>query len=458
MGPKGYRICWLGKDSSFMHAVFSDVPNTLGDTSFLSYPSDDPERLKEIHPSLFLIDTQGLEDHRKELFRWVSVCREAAPRGKIYLLHPNGLTQYFCEALRFGADGVLPRLPDMLSLRALIENTILVHKKEREILSSAPSTKGAQVFEGMIGRAPIMRDLFRLIEKCAPSRANVMIRGESGTGKELVARALHRLSGRRGNLMVVNCASLMDTLHQSELFGHEKGAFTDAKSRRVGYFEAARNGTLFLDEIGDISPQTQVALLRVIEGMEFFRVGGNDPIHTDVRILSATNRNLEEHVSKGLFREDLYYRLNGFCLSVGPLRERKEDIPLLAEAFLRRFADREHKPARGFSTESMDLLCTYRWPGNIRQLENEIQRILIHLDREPIISTDMLHPPINILKTLPANGGACMSTLKLRMQQAEAFFIKEALKMSYGNRTRTARHLGISREGLHKKMSRYSIR
>jgi len=441
-----------------MHTVFSGFPSTLGETFFLSYPLDDPQRLQEIHPSLFLIDAQDLEEHRKELFRWISVCREVAPRGKILLLHPNGFTQSFCEALRFGADGVLPALPDMLSLRVLIENTILVHKKEREILSVPLSPKAALSFEGMIGKTAVMRSLFRLIEKCAPSRANILIRGESGTGKELVARALHRRSGCRGNLIVVNCASLMDTLHQSELFGHEKGAFTDAKTRRIGYFEAARDGTLFLDEIGDVSPQTQVALLRVIEGMEFFRVGGSDPIRADVRVLSATNRNLEEKVRIGQFREDLYYRLNGFCISVPPLRERKEDIPLLADAFLRRFAERERKPVRGFSTESMDLLSTYRWPGNIRELENEIQRILIHLDREPIVSSDMLHPPINILKTLPSDPGTCMSTLKLRMQQAEAFFIKEALKMSFGNRTRTAKHLGISREGLHKKMSRYRIR
>jgi len=458
MGPKGYRICWLGKDRERMQSVFSGERDRLGELFFISYPAGDQSCLQEIHPSLLLIDTQDLEGVRKDLFRWVSACRESVPRGKILLLDPNGFTHHFLDALRFGADGVLPFFPDVLSLRAMIANVILQHKKEREIFHSLLAMKAPHLFEEMIGKTPVMKDMFRLILKCAPSRANVLIRGESGTGKELVARALHCRSGRKGNLIVVNCASLMDTLHQSELFGHEKGSFTDAKNRRIGYFEAARDGTLFLDEIGDVSPQTQVALLRVIEGMEFSRVGGCEPIHVDVRVLSATNRNLEEKVRTGQFREDLYYRLNGFSLSVPPLRERKEDVPLLADAFLRRYAEREGKPVHGFSREALDLLSTYRWPGNIRELENEIQRIVIHVDREPIVSSDMLIPPINILKNLPTAPAVLVSPLKARMQQAEAFFIKEALKLSYGNRTRTAEQLGISREGLHKKMSRYRIR
>jgi DNA-binding NtrC family response regulator len=458
MGPKGYRICWMGKDLQRMQSVFSTERDANGEYFFLPYPVEDRARLLEIQPSLFLIDTKDLDGYRRDLFRWISICRELSPRGKILLLDQEGFSNHFSDALRFGADWIIPFFEDVLSLRIMILNMVLLHKKEREILHSPVPMNAQHLFEGMIGKTEIMQDLFRLIQKCAPSRTNVLIRGESGTGKELVARALHRRSSRKGNLIVVNCASLMDTLHQSELFGHEKGSFTDAKTRRIGYFEAAREGTLFLDEIGDISAQTQVALLRVIEGMEFSRVGGCDPIRVDVRVLSATNRNLEEKVKQGQFREDLYYRLNGFSLSVPPLRDRKEDVPILATAFLRRYADREEKPVRGFSAEALDLLSTYRWPGNIRELENEVQRIMIHLDREPIISSHMLIPPINVLKNLPASPSTGSSQLKIRMQQAEAFFIKEALKRSYGNRTRTAEHLGISREGLHKKMSRYHIR
>jgi Nif-specific regulatory protein len=256
----------------------------------------------------------------------------------------------------------------------------------------------------------------------------------------------------------VNCAALLDNLHQSELFGHEKGAFTDAKVRRVGYFEAARDGTLFLDEIGDISASTQTALLRVIEGKEFFRVGGTEPIRVNVRVVSATNRNLEGRVQRGEFREDLYYRLNGFCLTVPPLRDRKEDIPLLAESFLSRCAVRERKRVMGLTPEAMDLLCCYHWPGNIREMENELQRVVINAEHERLVSSDLLSPSINVMKTLVPSAASAKGSLKTRTQQVEAFFIKEALKIYYGNRTRAAEHLGISREGLHKKMARYHIR
>ena len=458
MGPKGYRICWLGKDKEKMHSVFQNEGEKWGDLYFLSYPGSGKDLLKEIYPSFFLVDTEALEGYRRDLLRWIADCREASPHGKILLLAYNGNVGNVPEALQRGADWVFPGTDDRERLRFMLEGLILLHKAEREAFHSLRNAASGFVFEEMIGRTSLMKDLFRLIRKCARSRANVLIRGESGTGKELVARALHRLSGRTGELVVINCASLMDSLHQSELFGHERGAFTDAKSRRAGYFEAAKGGTLFLDEIGDISMQTQVALLRALEGREYFRVGGCEPIHVDVRIVSATHQNLEDKVEKGMFREDLYYRLNGFCLTIPPLRERKEDIPLFVVEFLMRYAKQERKPVTGFTPEAMDLMTTYRWPGNVRELENEIQRLLIYMDSERTIASDMLLPPINILKNLPSYKSAETGSLKTRMQQAEAFFIKEALKKRYGNRTRTAEHLGISREGLHKKMARYRIR
>lgn len=458
MGPKGYRICWLGKKKKRMMAVSEEAGEKVGEFHFLPYPGSDREQLGAIHPSFFLVDSEGLTDFRKDLFRWISDCREISPGGKVLMLLDESSGFGAFEALRRGADWILPGTEDDSYLRFLLHGLIAQHKAEREIVHSVRRSSHEYVFEGMIGRTSLMKDLFRLIRKCAGSKANVLIRGESGTGKELVARALHRQSGRKGNLIVTNCASLIDSLHQSELFGHEKGAFTDAKARRVGYFEAARGGTLFLDEIGDISLQTQVALLRVIEGREFFRVGGSESISVDVRVISATNQNLEEMVKAGKFREDLYYRLNGFGLTVPPLRERKQDVPLLAEAFLQRYAEREGKCLTGIMPEAMDLLCTYSWPGNIRELENEIQRLVIQMDHQQVITSDMLVPPINILKNLPSYVESMEAPLKVRMQQAEAFFIKEALKLRYGNRTKTARHLGISREGLHKKMARYRIR
>jgi Nif-specific regulatory protein len=458
MGPKGYRICWLGNDEGRMRRLFDGGCEHLGELVFLSYPGTDRRQLKEVHPSLLLIDTEGLDGHRKDLLRWITASREVSPRGRVLLLLHNGSNRFVSDALLSGIDWVFDKSCQEAALPFLVRNAILQHKAEKEVLQGWGESLRKNVFESMLGCSPVMKDLARLIQKCAPSQANVLIRGESGTGKELVGSAVHRLSGRAGNLVIVNCAALLDNLHQSELFGHEKGAFTDAKARRVGYFEAARDGTLFLDEIGDISASTQTALLRVIEGKEFFRVGGTEPIRVNVRVISATNRNLEGRVQRGEFREDLYYRLNGFCLTVPPLRERKEDIRLLAESFLERFALREKKPVMGFTPEALDLLCCYHWPGNVREMENEIQRVVIQAERERLIPSDLLSPSINRLKAAVPPVASGRDSLRARTQQVEAFFIKEALKMHYGNRTRAAEHLGISREGLHKKMARYSIR
>lgn len=441
-----------------MRRLFDDAHRNLGELFFLPYPGAERRSLKEIHPSLFLIDTEGLDGHRKELLRWIVASREVSPRGRVLLMLHNGSNRFVSDALSSGTDWVFDKTDHETALRFCIRTAIMQHKAEKEIFQSRREGLRKNVFEDMIGRTTVMKDLATLIRKCAPSQVNVLIRGESGTGKELVAGAIHRQSGRRGTLVIVNCAALLDNLHQSELFGHEKGAFTDAKVRRVGYFEAARDGTLFLDEIGDISASTQTALLRVIEGKEFFRVGGTEPIRVNVRVVSATNRNLEGRVQRGEFREDLYYRLNGFCLTVPPLRDKKEDIPLLAESFLGRCALRERKRVMGFTPEAMDLLCCYHWPGNVREMENEIQRVVIHAEQERLISSDLLSPPINVMKTLIPSAASAKGSLKTRTQQVEAFFIKEALKIHYGNRTRAAEHLGISREGLHKKMARYHIR
>lgn len=458
MGPKGYRICWLGNNEDRMRRLFDDAHRNLGDLFFLPYPGAERTELKEVHPSLFLIDTEGLDGHRKELLRWIVASREVSPRGRVLLMLHNGSHRFVSDALSSGTDWVFDKTDHETAMRFCIRTAIMQHKAEKEVFLSQREGLRKNVFEDMIGRTTVMKDLATLIRKCAPSQANVLIRGESGSGKELVAGAIHRQSGRRGNLVIVNCAALLDNLHQSELFGHEKGAFTDAKARRVGYFEAARDGTLFLDEIGDISASTQTALLRVIEGKEFFRVGGTEPIRVNVRVVSATNRNLEGRVQRGEFREDLYYRLNGFCLTAPPLREKKEDIPLLAESFLSRCALRERKRVMGFTPEAMDLLCCYHWPGNVREMENEIQRVVIHAEHERLIPSDLLSPSINVMKTIIPSAASAKGSLKTRTQQVEAFFIKEALKIHYGNRTRAAEHLGISREGLHKKMARYHIR
>jgi len=458
MGPKGYRVCWLGADSERMLSILPQIPESQEQCTFLPCPGSDTGQLKEIHPSFFLLDLEEHLLHRKEISRWITACREVSPRAKILVVAPQGADRYAHEGLLSGADWILPR-DDIAHLRFCVRSLIAQHKVEREVFHHLVDGHRDHLFEEMMGIASVMKDLFRLIQKCAPCQANILIQGESGTGKELVARAIHRLSRRnRGNLVCINCAALNEGIHQSELFGHEKGAFTDAKSRRIGYFEAAHGGTLFLDEIGDVSPRTQVVLLRVIEGKDFFRVGGEEPIRVDVRVLAATNQNLQELVRQGRFREDLFFRLNGFCLTPPPLRERREDIPLLAECFLQKYAEKEQRKVVGFTPEALDLLGCYHWPGNVRELENEIHRVLIQADGEHLITSDMLSASINQVRNLRPYEPSGQDSLRTRMQQVEAFFIREALKAHSGNRTRTAEKLRISREGLHKKMARYRIR
>jgi transcriptional regulator with PAS, ATPase and Fis domain len=441
-----------------MPRLFDHASTLPLESHFFRFPGSEKAVLKEIRPSVLFVDMEGQEHQQKELVRWISFCKEVNPCARVFVVLPDHFRMHMPEHMDKGIDLVIsaseihPHMPFLV--RCLVEH----HEAELSMRSLKKETLRKHSFHGMIGRSAAMVEIFGQIRRCAASRANILIRGESGTGKELVALAVHTLSSRgQGNLVTVNCAAINDNIHQSELFGHEKGAFTDAKFRRIGYFELAHNGTLFLDEIGDISPATQVALLRVIEGKEFFRVGGLEPIKVDVRVISATNRNLEEMVRQGRFREDLFYRLNGFTLALPPLRERKEDIPLLAEHFLRKFSRAEGKPVVGFTEEALDLLTCYHWPGNVRELENELQRIVIQIEKETVISSEMISRHMNVMESFQSNPSTIVPSLKVRMKQVEEYFIKEALKLNYGNRTRAARHLGISREGLHKKIVRYRI-
>ncbi len=458
MKSDAFTLCWVGNQEGRMRDAVEHASDLALEAHFLRFPGSDKAILKELRPGALFVDMEGQDHHQKELVRWMSFCKEVNPAARMFVVVPDHFRMNMPEHMDRGIDLIIP-LSEMeghisFFVRCLIHHHQAAHAMQ--LLKKEFVRK--HCFQGMIGKSAAMQDIFLQIQKCATSKANILIRGESGTGKELVALAIHTLSSRgHANMVTVNCAAINDNLHQSELFGHEKGAFTDAKFRRVGYFELAHNGTLFLDEIGDISPATQVALLRVIEGKEFFRVGGLEPIQVDVRVISATNRNLEEMVRQGRFREDLFYRLNGFSLTLPPLRDRKEDIPLLAEHFLRKFSKAEGKTFVGFTEEALDLLACYHWPGNVRELENELQRIVIQTDGGNLISSEMISRHMNVIESFRSPAAMVVPSLKVRMKQVEEYFIKEALKLNYGNRTRAARHLGISREGLHKKLVRYKI-
>jgi two-component system NtrC family response regulator len=304
-----------------------------------------------------------------------------------------------------------------------------------------------------------MEEVLNMAGRVAASSATVLLRGESGTGKELIAKAIHYHSPRaNAPLIKVNCAALPETLLESELFGHEKGAFTGATARRIGRFEAADRGTLFLDEIGELTPGMQVKLLRVLQEREFERVGGNQTIKVDVRVITATNRDIEKALQEGLFREDLYYRLNVVSLAIPPLRERKEDIPGLLDFFIKKYAEENKKNIAGISAETRDLLMRYSYPGNVRELENIVERAVVLSKKGVIAAADL---PIHI-RNAANEGGPVTHKLKNSLSETldtvERGIILDALKESGGVQTRAAKWLGISERVLRYKVKKHAIK
>lgn len=319
----------------------------------------------------------------------------------------------------------------------------------------APAPKGSSGSGGgmVIGASQAMRELLEAIETAAPTRATVLLTGESGTGKEVAARMIHEKSGRSGRFVPVHCAALAETLLESELFGHEKGAFTGAVETRKGRFEIAADGTLFLDEIGEISPATQVKLLRVLENRVFERVGGTEEIRSTARIVAATNRDLARMTAEGTFREDLFYRLNVINLRMPPLRERTGDIPLLAEAFLKDFAEEDGRDIAGFTPEAMAAMCAYPWPGNVRELRNVVERLAVFTPGGLIGLDDL---PEAIREPGAASDEKSHDS-SLDLENNELKLIERALAECGNNRTKAAEKLGISRRTLHRKIKEFNL-
>ncbi len=325
----------------------------------------------------------------------------------------------------------------LIERQSLIKENIRLHQK----------LKGQYRFEDIITRSPRMHQIIELVKIVAKSQATVLITGESGTGKELVARAIHSQSQRKDKTFVaVSCAALPESLLESELFGHEKGAFTGAHAQRKGKIELAHRGTLFLDEIGEMSANIQIHLLRVLEEREFTRVGGNELIKVDVRLVSATNRDLQAAIKNGHFREDLFYRLNVVTIDLPPLRERVEDIPLLAEHFLKEFSAENRKSISGFSPDMMDFLVKYPWPGNVRELENTIERAVILAKGSEIQLVDLLQRNSPLVGRVPSGQS---------LKDIEREHILSVLKETGGNLAKAARILGVSRATLYNKAKTY---
>jgi two-component system nitrogen regulation response regulator NtrX len=315
----------------------------------------------------------------------------------------------------------------------------------------------------IVGESPRIRELKQQIALAGPSHGWVLIHGESGSGKELVARAIHRASKRAsGPFVEVNCAAIPQELIESELFGHEKGSFTGATSQKRGKFELADKGTIFLDEIADMSLATQAKVLRVLEGQEFQRVGGTKTLRTDVRVVAASNKNLAEEIKKGAFREDLFYRLNVVPLEVPPLRERREDIPVLVRHFLQSFSVEYGQKTKAIDDEALELFVRYRWPGNVRELRNIIERLIIMVPGPAIIVRDV-PPPLSVAPVDHGSGNGrpaaatSITTLKEAREEFEREFIGQKLKENRGNVSKTADELGMERSNLHRKIKALGI-
>jgi two-component system response regulator HydG len=364
------------------------------------------------------------------------------------------------EALKSGAYDYLMKPLDFEVLKLTIERACEHAGLKEENRNLKEHLQSNYNIANIIGRSQPMKKLLDMMAMVAPSEATVLITGESGTGKELIARSLHFNSARKDKpLVVVNCASITETLLESELFGHEKGAFTGADKRHEGRFMQANHGTIFLDEIGETSSTMQAKLLRVLQEKEVQRVGGKEILKVDVRIVAATNRDLEEDVAKGHFREDLFYRLNVMNLNVPPLRDRQEDIPLLAQHFLEKFAEKNRKTVKGFVPLAMDMLLNYNWPGNVRELENVIERAVILLTGEYITERQL---PLNITKKYPdlsisPNAAASAMDGTRSLEDIEKEAIITTLQASSGNKAEAARRLGITRKTLHNKLKNYGL-
>jgi len=423
---EGYRVSAVGSGAEALARVAEDGPELV----FLD---------------IWMSGMDGLETLAK--------IKRLRADAAVVMISGHGTIETAVKATKLGAY-------DFIEKPLSLEKTLLTAARALEHARLA--RENAQLRERLdlewdiVGQSPVMQALRQQIATAAPTTGRVLIHGENGSGKQLVARAIHQLSTRVEQPFVeVNCAAIPEELIESELFGHEKGAFTGAVARRKGKFETANSGTLFLDEIGDMSLKTQAKVLRALEEQAFERVGGKDTIKVDVRVIAASNHDLHELIARGRFREDLFYRLNVIPIEVPPLRERKEDVPLLINHFIARFAAENGKRPKTVSVEALAYFLSYDWPGNIRELRNMVERLVIMTPGD-IIGPDGLPAPLRP-KDLAAGGDAKERTLREAREAFERAYILSELRANEWNMTRTAERLGIERSHLYRKLKTYSI-
>jgi DNA-binding NtrC family response regulator len=380
----------------------------------------------------------------------LQAAKKLRPNLICILLTAFGTIDQAVSAMKYGAEDFLMKPIDLDQLDLRIEKALKTGALENEVASLKSQLDEKYSLDKITGSSDAMKGVFNLIKLVAPTEATVLIQGPSGTGKELVAHAIHNLSTRaKGPFVAVHCAALTESLLESELFGHEKGAFTGAMTRQIGRFEAANNGTIFLDEISEITPQTQVKLLRVLEDKSFQRVGSVETLHTNIRIIAATNRDLKKFVEEGKFREDLYYRLNIVDIHLPALKDRTGDIPLIASRYIKEFSSANGNKVTGITPEAMSLLENYEWPGNVRELRNAIEKMVVLSQGGMIDVKDIpAHMRNARRESIPLNVGT--------LEETERAKIFAALKNANGNKTLAAESLGISRRTLYRKLDEYA--
>ena len=450
MGKSDKQVTVLVVDDEQVHRFM--LSSMLKEWGWRCVEADDGqtavEAVKKNVYNAVLMDVRMARMNGHEAFLRIHEIQPALP---VIIMTAYSSVDDAVEAIKHGAHDYLTKPLDFDRLRLSLDRALDHRQVEEKKLAVA--NDASELISSIIGCAPPMMELLEMIKYVAPTEATVLVAGESGTGKELVAESLHRNSERRdGPFVKVNCAALAESLLESELFGHEKGAFTGADRRREGKFVQADGGTLFLDEIGETSQAMQVKLLRVLQEQELQRVGGEETVKIDVRIIAATNRDLEEEVKKGTFREDLYYRLNVVMLTVPPLRERRADIPLLVGHFVRKFAEKNRRSVECITPVCMDLLCRYPWPGNVRELENAIERGVI-LMRGDQLTEKSLPLTIQRQETLVADDASDERPASLF--EAEKNMILQTLSETSGNKSEAARRLGITRKTLQNKLHKY---
>ncbi len=409
------------------------------------------ERFSKGDIDLVITDLRMPEITGEDVLKQITTENPGVP---VIVLTGHGSIDSAVEAMRNGAYDFLTKPLNLDQLSMIVKRALEGRElalQHRELVKELDSKKA---FESIIGKSLEMQKIFNIIRKVADTKSSVLITGESGVGKELVANAIHNLSKRKNKRMIsVNCSALSKELLETELFGHEKGAFTGANSLHRGRFELADNSTLFLDEIGEIDQNIQVKILRVLQERAFERVGGENTVNVDVRIIAATNRDLEQEVGKGNFRQDLFYRLNVVHIHVPPLRERKDDIPLMITSFIQEFSKENGKLIEGIDNQARNAIYAYDWPGNIRELRNCIESAVVMCESN-IITLDDLPPSVN---KASSTENMIQIPVGITMEEAEKIIIQHNLAINKGNKSKTADMLGIGRKTLHRKLEEYSL-